>query len=117
MPFLDTAEQRRCLQTLCKPCKSPRLRWRHCPASSVSGNIALLLHSTTDPGQYNRSVLCPVRARSLVNLPAVHVGIEKTEIGHCPSVCAAFVNPAMLCLTCLRAQFPRPPDSFYHAFS
>jgi hypothetical protein len=49
MLFPDTADQRRCLQTLCKTCKSLRLRWPHCPASSVSGHIALLLHSMTDP--------------------------------------------------------------------
>lgn len=102
MPFTDTADQRRCLQTLCKPCKSLRLRWPHCPASLVSRHIALLPRSRTDLGQYNRSVLRPVRARSLVNLPADHVVGEKTEIGHCPSVCVAF-DSAMLCLTSLRA--------------
>ena len=57
----------------------------------MSRHIALLLHSRTDPGQYYRSVLRPVRARSLVNLPADHVGGEETEIGHCPSVCAALI--------------------------
>ena len=103
MAFPGTADQRRCPQPLCKTCKSLRLRWHPCQASSVNEHITLLLRSIlTDLRQYNRSVFRPVLARSMVDLPTGHVVVEKTEIGHCPSVCATF-DSAVSCLTCFSA--------------
>ncbi len=93
--ILTSPDQRRCLQTLCEPYRSLRLRWPPCRASSVSGHIALLLRSMTNPRQYNRSVLRPVRACSLVDVPTGHVVIENTEMGHYLSVCAA-IDSAIL---------------------